>query len=145
MSVIAISLTLHMIGLVIWLGVGTIFPIIVLPALNGLDEGNRTKFLNIFTKRFMPFFVISGIAVGITGWYQTVQMTDDLNIPVMIAKHIAILPLIAVSVYYWLYLARRSSKPETADKKNWNLLIIFGWIQCILGIIVLILTGWLTS
>jgi putative copper export protein len=122
-----------------------LFPLIILPAINGIDEENRKIFLNNFTKRFTPYFAISGIVVGITGWYQSVQMEDDLNLPVLIAKHIAILPLIVVSIYYWLYLTPRISKTETSDKKLWNQIIILGWVQCILGIIVLLLTGWLTS
>ena len=134
-----------MIGLVIWVGAGTLMPIVIIPALRGVDDTNRTKFMSIFTKLFLPYFVISGIVVGLTGWYQTVQMLSDLNIPAIIAKHIAILPLIAVSIYYWFFLARKLSKPETTNNNIWGQFVIFGWIQAILGIIVLVLTGWLTS
>jgi uncharacterized membrane protein len=145
MSLMAIALALHMIGLVIWLGAGTVFPIFILPAINGLDEENKRKFLGIFTNRFLPYFVVSGIVVGLTGWYQTVQMSEDLILPAIIAKHIVILVLIIVSVYFWLYLARRLSKPEPTDKKLWGQFSLLAWVQAALGIIVLIITGWLTS
>jgi uncharacterized membrane protein len=145
MSIMAIALALHMIGLVIWLGAGTLFPLFILPALNGVDEGNRRKFLSIFTNRFLPYFVVSGIVVGLTGWYQTVQMSEDLILPAIIAKHIVILVLIVVSAYYWLYLARRLSKPEPTNKILWNQFTILAWVQAALGIIILIITGWLTS
>jgi hypothetical protein len=96
------------------------------------------------TKRFIPWFVLGGIAVGITGWIQTEMMMDDLNIPVMVAKHLVILPLIAVSAYLWFFLARKLSKPA-ADQRLWAQLMVWSWIQAGLGVVALILTGWLTG
>jgi hypothetical protein len=72
------------------------------------------------------------------------MMMDDLNIPVTVAKHVVILPLIAVSAYIWFYLARKLSKPA-ADQSLWAQLTVWSWIQAGLGVAVLILTGWLTG
>ncbi|MGD0174547.1 MAG: hypothetical protein ABSC61_09045 [Anaerolineales bacterium] len=144
MSLLGVVFTIHMIGLVIWLGAAFLLPIAVLPALKSLAAAEQNKFIDKFTSRFIPWFVIGGIAVGLTGWAQTTMMADDLNIPVMIAKHVAILPLIAVSAYIWFYLARKLSKPG-AEQKLWTQFVVWGWIQAGLGVIVLILTGWLTG
>jgi len=144
MSILGVVFTFHMIGLVLWLGGAFLLPIAILPALKSLEAPQQNKFLQTFTNRYIPWFVLGGIAVGLTGWAQTNMMLDDLNVPVTIAKHVAILPLIAVSAYIWFYLTRKLSKPA-ADQKLWTQLAVWGWIQAGLGVIVLIITGWLTG
>ena len=143
MTLLGVVFTFHMIGLVIWLGAAFVLPIALIPAVKVLDTAGQSKFMELFTKRFLPWFIVGGIAVGLTGWAQ-VNMIDDLNIPVTIAKHIVILPLIAVSAYIWFYLARKLSQPG-ADQKLWTQLAVWGWVQAALGVVVLILTGWLTG
>jgi len=144
MSLLGVIFTFHMIGLVIWLGAAFLLPIAVIPAVKSLAAAEQNKFIDKFTRRFIPWFVVGGLAVGISGWLQTTMMVDDLNVPVTIAKHVAILPLIAVSAYIWFYLTRKLSKPG-ADQKLWTQLVAWSWIQAGLGVIVLILTGWLTG
>jgi hypothetical protein len=133
-----------MIGLVLWLGAAFLLPIAVLPAARSLPAPQQNAFMEKLTRLYVPWFVLGGIAVGLSGWIQTEMMLDELNIPVMVAKHLVILPLIAVSAYIWFYLARNLSKPA-AEPRLWNQLMIWGWIQAALGVIVLILTGWLTG
>jgi uncharacterized membrane protein len=143
MSILGVVFTFHMIGLVLWLGAAFVLPIALIPAVHSLDAAGRAKFMEVFTKRFLPWFVVGGIIVGLTGWAQ-VNMMDNLNVPVTVAKHIAILPLIAVSAYIWFFLARRLSK-LAADQTLWTQLLVWSWIQAGLGVIVLFLTGWLTG
>ena len=145
MTILGVYFTIHMIGLVLWLGAAFLLPIAIIPAARGLEVANQAKFIELFTKRYIPWFVIGGVAVGLTGLAQTLNMIADLNIPITIAKHFAILPLIAVSVFIWFYLAREFSKPITDINKLWRRLMIYSWIQAGLGVIVLILTGWLTG
>jgi len=145
MTILGVFFTFHMIGLVLWLGAAVLLPLAILPAAKSLEPASRTQFMGVFTKRFLPWFIAGGIAVGITGWIQTVQMLDDLNTPVMIAKHAAILPLIAVSGYIWFYLARKLSKPATASEGIWTQMAVCSWIQLALSLVVLFLTGWLTG
>jgi hypothetical protein len=144
MSVLGVVFTFHMIGLVLWLGAAFLLPIAILPAIESLEASAQNKFMATFTNRYLPWFVFGGIAVGITGWLQTTMMLDDLNVPVTIAKHVAILPLIAVSAYIWFFLTRKLAKPA-ADQKYWTQLVVWSWIQAGLGVIVLIITGWLTG
>jgi uncharacterized membrane protein len=144
MSGLGVVFTFHMIGLVLWLGAAFLLPIAILPAVRSLEASQQNAFMEKLTKRFIPWFVLGGIAVGITGWIQTEMMMDDLNIPVMVAKHLVILPLIAVSAYLWFFLARKLSKPA-ADQRLWAQLMVWSWIQAGLGVVVLILTGWLTG
>jgi uncharacterized membrane protein len=144
MSLLGVVFTFHMIGLVIWLGAAFLLPIAVIPAVKSLAAAEQNKFMDKFTRRYIPWFVIGGITVGLTGWAQTNMMIDDLNVPVTIAKHAVILPLIAVSAYVWFYLTRKLSKPAAAQSL-WTQFVVWSWIQAGLGVIVLILTGWLTG
>jgi len=144
MSVLGVVFTFHMIGLVLWLGAAFLLPIAILPAVRSLAAPQQNTFMEKLTRRYIPWFVLGGIAVGLSGWMQTTMMADDLNIPVTIAKHVAIIPLIAVSAYIWFYLARKLGKPS-ADQRLWTQLTVWSWIQAALGVVVLILTGWLTG
>jgi uncharacterized membrane protein len=144
MSVLGIVFTFHMVGLVLWLGAAFLLPIAILPAMRSLEAPQQTTFMDALIRRYLPWFVLGGIAVGLSGWMQTTMMVDDLDIPVAIAKHVAILPLIAVSAYIWFYLARKLAKPG-ADQRLWAQLTVWSWVQAGLGVVVLILTGWLTG
>jgi uncharacterized membrane protein len=144
MSVLGIVFTFHMIGLVLWLGAAFLLPIAILPAVRSLEAAQQNTFMETLTRRFIPWFVLGGIAVGISGWIQTSMMLDDLNVPVTVAKHVVILPLIAVSAYLWFILARKLSKPG-AEQRLWNQMMAWSWVQAGLGVIVLVLTGWLTG
>ena len=144
MSVLGVVFTFHMIGLVLWLGAAFLLPIAIVPAVRSLAASEQNKFMEKLTRCYWPWLVLGGITVGLTGWIQTEMMLDDLNIPVTIAKHVAILPLIAVSGYLWFYLARKLSKPA-ADQRFWTKMMVWGWTQAGLGVLVLILTGWLTG
>jgi uncharacterized membrane protein len=145
MSLLGIYLSIHMIGLVLWLGAALLLPIVILPAIRALENAQQGKFLQVFTSRYLPWFIGGGLAVGLTGWVQTLDMLDDINVPAIIAKHVAILPLIAVSAYIWFFLARKLSKSPADDKGLWNQMMIFSWVQAALGVVVLVLTGWLTG
>jgi uncharacterized membrane protein len=145
MSILGVYFTFHMVGLVIWLGAAFLLPLAIVPAVKSLEGLDQLKFMEVFNKRFLPWFIVAGIAVGLSGLMQTIQMKDDLNLPIVIAKHFAILPLIAVSAYIWFYLVRKLSKPMMNNNGIWTQLMVFAWVQVALSVIVLILTGWLTG
>jgi uncharacterized membrane protein len=137
-----------MIGLVIWLGAAMVLPIALIPALKSLDDAGQVKFMGVFTKRYIPWFIIAGLVVGITGFLQTIypDLAEEMaENGILIFKHIVILPLIAASLYVWFNLARKLGKPTKDRARLMQQLVIFSWMQAILSVAVLILTGILTG
>jgi uncharacterized membrane protein len=137
-----------MIGLVIWLGAAMVLPIALIPALESLNDTEQGKFLEIFTKRYIPWLIIAFIVVFITGVLQLVhpdlveEMTGNST---LILKHIVILPLIATSLYVWFILARKLGKPNKDRSRLMKQFVFFSWMQAILSVAVLIITGVLTG
>jgi uncharacterized membrane protein len=148
MSILQMYFSFHMIGLVIWLGAAMVLPIALIPALKSLDDAGQAKFMGIFTKRYIPWFIIAGLVVGVTGLLQTIhpelaeEMADNAF---LILKHSFILPLIAASVYVWFVLARKLGKLEQDWAHLMQQFIIFSWVQAVLSVAVLIITGILTG
>lgn len=137
-----------MIGLVIWLGAALILPIGLLPALKRLNDVDQANFLETFTKRYIPWFIIAAIVVGVTGFLQIIhpdlaeEMADN---GILILKHVVILPLIATSLYVWFILARKLGKPKKDRSRLMQKFEVFSWVQAILSLAVLIITGILTG
>jgi hypothetical protein len=145
MTILGASFAFHLLGINLWVGAAFLLALAVIPALRELGIEEQIKFLKKFTGRYLPWFIIGGVAVGITGWFQTFDMLNDLNLPAAYAKHIVIVLLILVSVYVWLFLARGLSKPIPDRQKVWNRFVALAWVQAGLGVIILFLTGWLTQ
>jgi uncharacterized membrane protein len=137
-----------MIGLVIWLGAAMVLPIALIPALKSLNDANQAKFLETFTKHYIPWFIIAFIVVFVTGVLQLVhpdlveEMTSN---GMLILKHTVMLPLIISSIYIWFILARKLGKANKDRSRLMQQFVIFGWVQAILSIAVLIITGILTG
>ena len=148
MALLPIYFSLHMIGMVIWLGAALILPIALIPAIKSLESAAQAKFMEVFTKRYVPWFVAGGLVVGVTGYLQTIapdlaeEMTDNST---LILKHIVILPLIAVSAYLWFYLAKKLGKPGIDTTRYMQQFVIFSWVQALLSVAVLVITGLLTG
>jgi uncharacterized membrane protein len=148
LSVLQIYFSFHMIGLVIWLGAAMVLPIALIPALESLNDTEQGKFLEIFTKRYIPWLIIAFIVVFITGVLQLVhpdlveEMTGNST---LILKHIVILPLVATSLYVWFILARKLGKPNKDRSRLMKQFVFFSWMQVILSVAVLIITGVLTG
>jgi uncharacterized membrane protein len=148
MSILAIYFSLHMIGLVIWLGAAFVLPIALIPALKSLESVAQTAFMKVFTKRYVPWFIVGGLLVGVTGYLQIVEPTmveEMTSSSTLILKHVVIIPLIAASLFIWFVLARKLGKPETDNTKLMQQFVVFSWIQALLGVAVLVITGILTG
>jgi len=148
MALLPIYFSLHMIGLVIWLGAAMILPIALIPALKSLESTSQAKFMEVFTKRFVPWFILGGLVVGVTGYLQTVapdlaeEMKDN---SMLILKHVVILPLIAASAYIWFILAKKLGKPEIEKSGLMQQFVVLSWVQALLSVAVLVITGLLTG
>ena len=145
MSILGISFAFHLIGINLWVGASFLLPLAIIPALRRMTEDMQTAFLKTFVARYLPLFVLGGITVGITGWFQTFDMLDDLNMTAAYIKHGAIVLLILVSAVEWLYLARRLAGAPDNRPKVWQWFVSMAWLQAALGVIILFLTGWLTE
>lgn len=145
MNGLGLSFFVHLIGIVLWLGPALLMPLVLIPAIRALEPAAQTKFMQVFWKRYFPLFVIGGIVVGLSGWFQDFKMDAGLKDAVIKTKHVVILPLILVSVYIWLFLARKLTKPIDDSNGTWRKLVSFSWIQLVLSVAVLFLTGWLTE
>jgi len=148
MSILAIYFSLHMIGLVIWLGAAFVLPIALIPALKSLESVAQTAFMKVFTKRYVPWFIVGGLLVGVTGYLQIVEPTmveEMTSSSTLILKHVVIIPLIAASLFIWFVLARKLGKPETDNTKLMQQFVVFSWVQALLGVAVLVITGILTG
>ena len=148
MSVLQLYFSLHLIGLVIWLGAAMVLPIALIPALKSLEDAGRLKFMRVFTQRFIPWLIMAALLVFVTGFLQLIypdlaeEMTGN---GILILKHSIILPLIATSLYVWFYLARKLGEPNQNRARLMQQLTTFGWVQAILSVAVLIITGILTG
>ena len=145
MNSLGLSFMLHILGQVMWLGPALILPIALIPAIRSLEPAAQTKFMSKFWKAYFPMFVIGGLLVGVTGWWQYVKMAGAMNKTIIIAKHTVILPLIAVSVWIWVFTARKLTKPADDASRQWKMLVPLSWIQLILAVAVFFVTGWLTE
>jgi uncharacterized membrane protein len=145
MSGLGLSFTLHILGIVLWVGPALILPFALIPAIRSLEPAAQAKFMSKFWRTYFPMFVVGGLLVGLTGWWQYHDMVGDINKPAIIAKHAVILPLIVVSIWIWVFVARRLSKPIEKPEAQWKQLVPLAWIQLVLGIAVFVLTGWLTQ
>jgi uncharacterized membrane protein len=148
MSSLQLYFALHMIGLVIWLGIALILPMVFIPAVKSLEESGQVKFMEVFTRKYIPWFVGAGLVVGITGLLQTLspELWEEMDgNGMLILKHVVIIPLIASSIYVWFFLAKKLGKPETDKTKLWGQFVVFAWVQLTLSVAVLVITGMLTG
>jgi uncharacterized membrane protein len=148
MSSLQLYFALHTISLVIWLGAALLLPLSLIPAVKSLDEGAQVKFMEVFTRKYIPWFVGAALVVGITGLLQ--MLSPDLweemdGNGILILKHAVIIPLIATSIYVWFFLAKKLGKPDTDKTKLWGQFVVFAWVQLTLSVAVLVITGVLTG
>lgn len=148
MSSLQLYFALHTISLVIWLGAALLLPLSLIPAVKSLDEGAQVKFMEVFTRKYIPWFVGAALVVGITGLLQ--MLSPDLweemdGNGILILKHAFIIPLIATSIYVWFFLAKKLGKPDTDKTKLWGQFVVFAWVQLTLSVAVLVITGVLTG
>ncbi|MCX6053442.1 MAG: hypothetical protein NTZ74_00720 [Chloroflexi bacterium] len=148
MTLLQVYFSLHMIGIVIWLGAALILPLALIPALKSLEGAAQAKFLLTFTKRYIPWLIVSWVLVGVTGVLQVIfpDLAEEMSgSQVLIVKHAFILPLIAVSTYLWFFLAKKLGQPKGERTKFMQQFVGFSWLQALLSVAVLILTGILTG
>jgi uncharacterized membrane protein len=148
MSNLQIYFSFHLVGLVILLGANLMLLIAIIPALKSLDNAGQIKFMGIFSKRYIPWFIIAVLVMVVTGLLQIFapdlleEMTGNST---LLLKHAVIVPLIATGIYVWFFLARKLGKQNEDRNRLMHQFVTFSWVQAVLSVALLIITGILTG
>jgi hypothetical protein len=147
MDLIAVSFAFHTIGIVIWVGAVLLMPMGIIPAMETMDAPAQQKFLQKLVQWWGPLLIASGLVVGVTGWIQTFDV-DDVNLDVLIIKHIVVVLLILVDLYVVLWPGRlllKMNQDSAERQKIVKALKWACWIQAAIGIAVLLVVGQLMA
>ncbi len=140
MNILTVYLTFHTIGFVLWTGMGLLLPLVILPAIRALDEPQRVKMMAEIARKFLPWFIAGGLAVGITGWAQTFLMFDAFgHQPYIYIKHVAVLLLVFASAFLWFFWAPKFYKSKSDSAGLWKGLTVLAWVQAVLSVATLVM------
>ena len=143
MDPIGMLFALHNIGIIIWVGAAVLTPLGIIPAMAALDVPSQQKFFRRLATWWAPLLVASAILVGLTGWAQT-TMIDDVNIPVLIVKHVLVLLLVVAGLFIAVWPGRKlmtMAEPTPERQKLWMVFQCACWIQAVIGVAVLVVVG----
>jgi uncharacterized membrane protein len=146
--VLAISFWVHFVTAVLWVGGSLITPLAIMPALGALDPPARLKAMATFSAKMMPIYMSSIVLILISGG---IQMSAYGSSTTLNIKLIVVLLMIANGLYIGLGLSKRimatapapGTPPTPEFLKAQRSLVRHGWIQAAMGIIVLLVTGFL--
>jgi uncharacterized membrane protein len=150
MSTLQLYFTLHMIGLSIWVGQALLLPIVIVPAVRALEAAGQMKFMEVFTRKYIPWFIGAAVVVIITGVLQMFDpnLAEEMfgeSATKLILKHAVVIPLLATTIYQWFFLGKKLGKADTDKEKLWGQFKVFSWVQLTLAVAVLVITGILTG
>ena len=157
MSILPYLFWFHLIGVSIWVGASLIMPLIIAPALQGLEGPARMKAMGAISQRMMPIITVAIILVFASGIWQTAikyggfsvfMAVNVLTIKVFVAI------LMAVNGFYMgVALPRRAAAlapapgaPPTPEfMRVMRLTVMHGWVQFGLAVVILLVVGFLTA
>lgn len=153
MSLLAISFWIHLIGISIWVGGSLLMPLVIQPAIMSLEPPSRMKPMAAISQKLTPLFAVSIVLTFLSGIYQSAIIFGLKWPPVLIIKVIVAVLMMANGFYLGVVLARRvgtlapapGTPPSPEFLKAQRLLGMHGWIQAGMAVIVLLVTGILTS
>lgn len=153
--VLAISFWVHFVAAVLWVGGSLITPLVISPALGSLDPPARLKAMAIFSSKMMPIYMGSMLAILISGGIQigAYGYYDTRSSMVLSIKLFVVLLMIANGMYLGMGVSKRlmatapapGTPPSPEFLKVQRSLVRHGWIQAAMGIIVLLVTGFLRA
>lgn len=149
--ILAISFWFHFIGITIWVGGSLIMPLAIQPAIGSLEPPARMKPSVAIAMKMLPLYIVAIILVFVTGTIQTVLLykagpSMTLNIKMLVALLMA-----ANGIYIGLVLGRKvtslapapGTPPSPDFLKAQRMLVMHGWIQFGMAILILLLVGFL--
>ena len=153
MSILAISLWLHLLGISIWVGASLLMPLVIQPAISLLDPPSRMKPLAAISQKLMPWVTASIVITFLSGIVQTAILFGWKLPPVLTIKIIVAVLMMANGFYLGIVLAKRvgtlapapGTPPSPEFLKAQRMLGMHGWIQAGMAVVVLLLAGILTG
>ena len=91
MSSLQLYFSLHMIGMALWVGQALLLPIVIIPAVKVLEDAGQLKFMETFTRKYIPWFIGAAVVMILTGVMQILspdlwgEMDGNM---VLITKHV---------------------------------------------------------
>ncbi|MBM4423633.1 MAG: hypothetical protein FJ030_09610 [Chloroflexi bacterium] len=157
MTLLAILFWIHLIGMSVWVGASLLMPLVVGPALQGVEAPARMQSMAAISKRLTPIVFVSIVLVFASGIWQTVIRYGGFGIfmtphPLTIKVWIAVL-MFANGTYLGIFLPRRiaaaapapGTPPSPQFLKLQRSLAGHSWAQFVMAVVVLLLVGILTG
>lgn len=155
-TLLALSFWVHLIGVVIWVGVSILMPLVIMPVLNALEPPARMKFMATWTPKAAPIINIAIVLVVLSGIIQIPLKFGTWNVlglNVFTAKLFVVLLMMANGIYVGVVLAKKVAQlapapgtpPSPEFIKTQKSLTRHSWVQFGLAILVLLLVGFLTA
>lgn len=160
-SLLAIAYWIHLVGIVIWVGVSLLMPIVITPTLGALEPPQRAKFMAAWSPKAAP--IINGAILLVLGSgiaqiplkFGTWNVFNFNNLPSIffMIKLFGAALMMGNGVYLGVVLAGKLGKlapapgtPPTPEfLKTQRMLEMHSKIQAGLAIFVLLLVGLLTA
>lgn len=164
-STLALSLFVHLIATVVWIGGLLVTVLLVWPEMNRVLEQQPAlyRLLTRLRQRFFPVSHLSLVALIVTGLFQMTAspfydgfMTfDNAWSQIMLAKHILIVLMVIVGLLLQygvapalerVSLLREKEKGDPQEQQQLRRReVILTWMNVALGVLVLALSAWLTA
>ncbi len=148
---LALSFWLHFVGAVIWVGGSLLMPLAVQPGLATLEPPARFKPTMAITQKMVPLYIGSILLVFASGIYQTIIVFGGKpNVTLSVKIFIALL-MLANGIYLAILgrkmgtLAPAGGPPSPEFMKTQRSLVRHGWIQFGMGILILLVVGFLRA
>ncbi len=146
---LAVSFWIHFIGVTVWVGASFLMPLVILPAVNSLEPPSRMKPMAAISAKMMPWVTASIILVFLSGIVQTVMIFGSRPSTTLIIKIVVAVLMLANGFYLGVVLTKRvgtlapapGTPPAPEFLKAQRLLIMHGWIQAGLALVILLIVG----
>lgn len=153
---LAISYWIHLLGIVIWVGVSLLMPLVINPVLQALEPPARAKFMATWSPKAAPIINISILLVIASGIAQIPLKFGTWNVfglNIFTIKLFVAALMMANGVYLGVVLAGKLAKlaptpgtpPSPEFLKTQRMLEMHSKIQAGLAVLVLLTVGLLTA
>ena len=145
--VVAISFWIHFLGVVLWVGASLLLPLVIMPAINSLEPAARLKPMAAIGQKLGPWFGLSIVLVFLSGILQAIHYNEFSSRILQIKIIVAIL-MVANGVYVGMLTRKVASlapapgtPPPAPFLKAQRMLVMHGWVQAGLAMIILLIVG----
>ena len=147
---------IHLVGVSIWVGASLLMPLVIVPAMQAVDAPARAKAMGAIAAKLNPYMLGSIVLVFLTGIEQTRRIYGFgylLGVNALTIKILVALLMLANGAYLGNVLTRKVAElapapgtpPSPEFLRKQRSLVRHSWIQAAMGVIVLLLVGFLTA